>query len=113
MVNYIKEADFELERRRRAGATGPDIVPHPEDFRFNEETGLPYIAGPLTYAHKREFETIYDTIEYLQKKIEEAEEMLETNTDEEERADLVESISVAQDGIEKLDRKIDGWRPKD
>jgi hypothetical protein len=112
MINYIKEADFELERRRRTGATGPDIVPHPEDIRFNDETGLPYIAGPLTYAHKREFETVCDTIKFLQKKIDEAEEMLETEVDEEERAELVEAIDFAQDGIKRLDQKIDGWRPK-
>ena len=112
-INYIKEADFELERRRRTGATGPEIVPHPEDFRFNDDTGLPYIAGPLTYAHKREFEGIFETIKLLQKRINDVEEMLETDIDEEERVELEELIVMAQNTIKSLDQKIDGWRPKD
>jgi hypothetical protein len=113
MITYIKEADYELERRKRTGDTGPDIIPHPEDIMVNEETGLPYISGPLTYAHKRQYEATYETIKLLQETIEEAEEAIEGTLDEDERQELEETIRIGRDGIEKLNERINGWRPKD
>jgi hypothetical protein len=112
-ITYIKDADFELERRKRLGETGPDIVPHPEDIRFNENTGLPYIAGPVTFAEKREFEETYKSIELLRKRRSGAYKALEGDTDEEDRAQLQKHIEIADKIIKRLDAQIQGWRPKD
>jgi hypothetical protein len=112
-IDYIKEADFELERRKRLGDTGPDIIPHPEDIILDEDTGLPFIAGPLTYAHKREFEKTYEAIQFLQENTAKAETALEGELNKEERAELEEVIHIGRDAIRELDEKIHGWRPKD
>lgn len=113
MITYIKEADYELERRKQTGESGPDIIPHPEDIMLNEETGLPYISGPLTYAHKREYEAAYNAIKFLEERIEEAEEAIEETLDENERQELEETIRIGRDGLEILNERINGWRPKD
>lgn len=113
MITYINEADFELERRKRLGTTGPEIIPHPDDIRFNEETGLIYFTGPLTYAQKRKFEEILETIELLRKRRAGADRALDDEADEEERAKLQSRIKIADKVIKKLDAQIQGWRPKD
>jgi hypothetical protein len=111
-VDYINDADFELERRERLGTTGPDIVPHPDDIRFKEDTGLPYLLGPATFAQKREFEEICKSIELLCESSAWAKKALEDETDEEERVRLQRRIKNWDKTIKGLDAQIHGWRPK-
>ena len=101
-ITYVSEADQELERRRRTGATGPDIMPHTDDIRINEETGLPYFAGPMTHADKWRYVETCETIKFF-----------ENEDDPDEREELKERIQIFHNGIQMLDERIGGWRPKD
>lgn len=111
-MTYIHDAELELDRRKRLGTTGPEIIPHPDDIRFDQETGMPYIAGPSTFAEKRNFEHIYKGIEFFQEWREESNEMLKNQTDAKEIALLERRITKADTYIKILDAKIFGWRPK-
>jgi hypothetical protein len=111
-VTYVVEADRELERRERLGIDGPEILPHPDDFRMNEETGFPFIAGPVCRADKVRHEGIYESIRKLEGLVEKAEEDVLRYTDQDEIAELQESIRLCKNAIKKLDAEIKGWRPK-
>jgi uncharacterized protein DUF5681 len=111
-MTYIHDAEMELDRRKRHGTTGPEIIPHPDDIRFDQETGMPYIAGPSTFAEKRDYEKICEGIECFQEMREETVEMLENETNEKEITRLEGRIERAETYIKTLDAKIHGWRPK-
>jgi hypothetical protein len=111
-VTYFVEADRELARREQLGIDGPEILPHPEDFRMDEETGFPFIAGPVCHADKKRHEIIYQSIQKLEDLVEKAEEELLQCTDPDEADELQDSIRICRGGIKKLDIEIKGWRPK-
>ncbi|MBT4938087.1 MAG: hypothetical protein HON14_03070 [Rhodospirillaceae bacterium] len=112
-ITYIKEADYELHRRKLLGVTGPDILPHPDDIFVDPTTGEFTINGPVTFREKEHFEGQYKTKENLQTKLDEVEERLEEDVDDEERADLEELIPTLRQIIQVFEDQLLGWRPKE
>lgn len=110
-ITYVVEAEKELTRREQLGVDGPEILPHPDDFRMNEETGFPFVAGPVCRADKVRHEGIYESIRKLEGLVEKAEEDVLRYTDQDEIAELQESIRLCKNAIKKLDAEIKGWRP--
>jgi hypothetical protein len=51
-LKYIEEATLELMRRRRERASGPEIIPHPDDFEIDPKTGSIVLHGPATADQK-------------------------------------------------------------
>ena len=52
-IEYKRDWEFELERRKRLGITdAPEPVPHPDDIEIDLETGTVRIVGPLTKEEK-------------------------------------------------------------
>jgi hypothetical protein len=111
-ITYFVEVEKELTRREQLGVDGPEILPHPDDFRMNEETGFPFIAGPVCRADKIRHEGIYESIQKLEGLVEKAEEDVPRCTDPEEIDELQNNIRMCKSAIKKLDAEIKGWRPK-
>jgi hypothetical protein len=51
-LKYIEEATLELMRRRRERASGPEIIPHPDDVEIDPKTGSIVLHGPATADQK-------------------------------------------------------------
>ena len=51
-IAYKFEAEWELERRERLGITGPEIIPHPDQFIIDFDENTARIVGPMTKAEK-------------------------------------------------------------
>jgi hypothetical protein len=49
---YKAEATQELIRRRAMGASGPEIIPHPDDIEINPKTGAIVFNGPVSLDQK-------------------------------------------------------------
>ncbi len=47
-IGHKKEYDEIFERRERLGLEPPEIYPHPDDFIFDQTTGMFVIDGPIT-----------------------------------------------------------------
>ena len=45
---YKRQATLELMRRKRERASGPEIIPHPDDIDIDPRTGAVSFNGPLT-----------------------------------------------------------------
>jgi hypothetical protein len=52
VLEYRAQATLELMRRRRERASGPEIIPHPEDFEVDPKTGSIVLHGPATADQK-------------------------------------------------------------
>ena len=51
VMEYKKDASWELARRKRERASGPEIIPHPDDIDIHPRTGVIF-NGPLTLDQK-------------------------------------------------------------
>jgi len=51
-MKYKEEASWELARRKRERAAGPEIIPHPDDIDIHPRTGAVILKGPLTLDQK-------------------------------------------------------------
>ena len=51
-MKYKEEASWELARRKRERAAGPEIIPHPDDIDIHPRTGAVMLKGPLTLDQK-------------------------------------------------------------
>jgi hypothetical protein len=69
-VDYKFYWGKELERRKSAGTTGPEPIPHPDDVHINVRTSEITIAGPWTKEEKAELDRWYDRVEALDRNIE-------------------------------------------
>jgi hypothetical protein len=52
VMEYKKDASWELARRKRERASGPEIIPHPDDIDFDPRTGAVIFRGPVTLDQK-------------------------------------------------------------
>jgi hypothetical protein len=48
VLKYKSEATLELMRRKRERASGPEIIPHPDDIDIDPKTGAIVLNGPVT-----------------------------------------------------------------
>ena len=48
VTEYKRQATLELMRRKREQASGPEIIPHPDDIEVNPRTGTIVFNGPVT-----------------------------------------------------------------
>jgi Family of unknown function (DUF5681) len=48
VTEYKQHATQELMRRKRERASGPEIIPHPDDIDIDRRTGVVVFNGPLT-----------------------------------------------------------------
>jgi hypothetical protein len=48
VMEYKQQATWELTRRKRERASGPEIIPHPDDIDIDPRTGAIVFSGPLT-----------------------------------------------------------------
>jgi Family of unknown function (DUF5681) len=52
VTEYKEQATLELMRRKRERASGPEIIPHPDDIDIDRKTGAVSFNGPLTLDQK-------------------------------------------------------------
>ena len=52
VTEYKQQATEELMRRKRERASGPEIIPHPDDIDIDSTTGAISFNGPLTLDQK-------------------------------------------------------------
>jgi hypothetical protein len=52
VTEYKEQATQELMRRKRERASGPEIIPHPDDIDIDRKTGAVSFNGPLTLDQK-------------------------------------------------------------
>lgn len=72
VAEYIQRADAEVTRLRSLGRPTNHVQPHPDDVRFDMDTGMPYFVPPVVYTKKE----IVDILEMLDKRIADLESQL-------------------------------------
>lgn len=61
VTEYKQEATQELMRRKRNGASEPEIIPHPDDIDFDPTTGAVRFNGPVTLDQKMAQDLVVST----------------------------------------------------
>jgi hypothetical protein len=70
-IEYKRDWDQELARRRRVGIQLPDPIPHPDDIIVGMKTGQVRINGPMTKEDKAEWDRMWDHVEECDRSIRE------------------------------------------
>jgi hypothetical protein len=58
MIEYKVDWERELARRARAGVSGPDPIPHPDDIFIDMRTSRATVRGPMTPEEKADWDRI-------------------------------------------------------
>ena len=74
-VQYKKESNDELARRKNLGLTGPEFLPHPDHVRIDRETGDVWLTGPATKEQDEKFRALLRKKEGSDEDIREFEKM--------------------------------------
>jgi Family of unknown function (DUF5681) len=61
ILEYVDEAMLELVRRKEEGVSGPEVIPHPDDFDIDPKTGSIVLHGPLTADQKMAQDLVVST----------------------------------------------------
>lgn len=112
-ISYMIDAENELQRRKQLGIKGPEIIPHPYDINIDPDTDEICINGPASYGEKEHFENLYSVKKRLQGQLFTAEDRIEDDISENERAKLEKSIRALRPVVRKLEKQLRGWAPKD
>jgi len=110
VIEYKVEADFELARRKHLGATGIDIVPHPEDILINHETGEIQVLGPTTYREKESLDKLCKFQNELQDKVDNLIAILDESVCKEDRKYKEDAIKMYEKSIRKIEKSLQGWK---
>ena len=106
-LDYKIAWDKELRRREALGITDlPEPIPHPDHIKIDARAGTVRVIGPMTADEKQEYDELVRQKAILKEAIPELIEALETEEDEEERADLEESIRRGQETLALITRGI-------
>ena len=76
VMKYIFRWEEEVERRKKLGITGPEPVPHPDDFLIDFVTSEVTLKGPMTGAQKAAQDEMIARKEQFEAHVEFLEEML-------------------------------------
>ncbi|WP_137702227.1 DUF5681 domain-containing protein [Marimonas lutisalis] len=105
-TEYKIEWERELQRREQLGITDlPNPLPHPDHVIIDYRSGTARIMGPMTKEEKAEWDDLVRTKKVLEDGIADLTEVLETEEDEEERADIVRHIQLGQESLDAI-RKV-------
>jgi hypothetical protein len=102
-ANYIAEAEAEIRERVAKKQPIDHISPHPDDFRWDEETALPYIVDP---ADGPSLEENRAALAHVDDRIGESEKALGEAEDEHTRAQCLEVLALLRKIRENLSRTI-------
>jgi hypothetical protein len=69
-IQYKCGWERELERRKALGITGPEPIPHPDDFHIDLNSGQVTFKGPRTKEEKAKWQRLYDRVEESDREIE-------------------------------------------
>jgi hypothetical protein len=75
-IEYKHEWEQELERRAALGITGPEPLPHPDDFIIDMKTGQVILKGPMTKEEKVVWDRMRARLDECDREIEELSAML-------------------------------------
>ena len=92
-IEYKRDWDRELERRRRLGIQSPDPIPHPDDVIIDMKTGQVKIIGPMTKEDKAEWDRIWDRVEECDRSIRELTEDLKQRRNKQIRKFMEDDIA--------------------
>jgi hypothetical protein len=102
-LTYKLEWDQELQRRAAQGITNlPDPLPHPDQVILDMDSGTVQLKGPLTREEKATVDHWQGKAEELRETLEELKENLKTQTDPEERVDIIRHIDVGEDLLKRM-----------
>lgn len=102
-ANYIAEAEAEIRERVAKKLPIDHISPHPDDFRWDAETALPYVVDP---ADGPSLEVNRATLVYVDERIGSFEAALADAEDESTRARCLETLNLFRTMRESLIRTI-------
>lgn len=112
-LQYLIEADAEVQRREKTGQSVADIIPHPDDMSINMETGKVTVIGPMTYTGKKRMLELLKTREKVMENIEETKVILDMKIDKKSKTAMKEYQKSLQSTVNKIDNHLQGWRPKE
>ena len=102
-MDYKIEWDRELRRREVLGITDlPEPLPHPDHVIIDYRSGTARIMGPMTKEEKVEWDDLVRTKKVLEDGIADLTEVLKTENDEAERADIKRYIRLGQESLDAI-----------
>ncbi|MBC8269204.1 MAG: hypothetical protein H8E36_10685 [Rhodospirillaceae bacterium] len=112
-VQYMIDADEEVQRREKNGQSVADIIPHPDDMFINLDTGEVTVIGPVTYTDKKRMVGLLEISDTLKKSLEDTDMELEITSDKKCKQETIKYQEHVQDTISRIDDHLQGWRPKE
>jgi Family of unknown function (DUF5681) len=113
-----------LDRCEKNGLPPPDVVPHPDDMRFNPENLTVEYFGPITKAERDYLDGLHDQRPFIEDALRKAEERLAANPQDKNAREARSSLSILCDQIKadeahwrlRQARKYasshrEGWKP--
>jgi Family of unknown function (DUF5681) len=92
-IEYKRNWDRELERRRRLGIQSPDPIPHPDDVIIDMKRDQVRIIGPMTKEDKAEWDRMWDQVEECDRSIRELTEDLKQRRNKQVRKFIEDDIA--------------------
>ncbi len=112
-MEYLVQADREVQRRERNGQSVADIIPHPEDMFIDADAGTVTVIGPMTYIDRKRMIKLIELREDFVALIDEDERRLKRTRDPNKRAVIEKHLKALEKSIKRIDDHLQGWRPKD
>ena len=102
-LNYKIEWERELQRRAAQGITTlPDPLPHPDQVVLDMDTGTVRLTGPLTSEDKAKHDQWKAQAKDLEESVAALKDNLTTETDPDERLDIVKHIDIGEDLLNRI-----------
>jgi hypothetical protein len=101
-LNYKDAWNKELRRRATLGITGPEPVPHPDDFVINPRTGEVKMVGPLTEEDQELWEVAGIVKAKLVKMTATLERKLKKNLGQQDRGKLLKELKETRSILSSL-----------
>jgi hypothetical protein len=106
MINYKVTGERELERRKRLGISGPDMIPHPNDIHIDFENNTVTVIGPFTKQEKEHHDIIRELRTHCWEKIDQLGIKLNAQKSKAERAEIENKIRSLKSAVKKIDATL-------
>lgn len=103
MISMKVDGERELERRKRLGIEGPDLIPHPDDILIDFEKNTATVLGPITKQEKEHLEVLRKARDDVSDQLEELNAELAASKKKAIRVKIEDKIV----NIRRLAKKID------